>query len=114
MMATTASLKESMYNLGPISRIPAGEGRTFQIGAMAVAVFRARGGEVFATQAYCPHKRGPLGDGIVGAGKVLCPLHGYKFDLSTGQPVGNDCGALKTYPVSLTETGDIIISLGEI
>lgn len=42
---------------------------------------------------------------------MICPLHAYKFDLTTGQPIGNMCEALKTYPVSLSETGDILLSL---
>ena len=50
-----------LYNLGPLTRLPPGEGRTFRIGASAVAVFRTREGRVFATQATCPHKNGPLG-----------------------------------------------------
>jgi nitrite reductase (NADH) small subunit len=48
---------------------------------------------------------------LIGAGKVICPLHAYKFDLATGQPIGHMCEALKTYPVSLSETGDILLSL---
>lgn len=99
------------YNLGPLSRIPLGEGRTFQIGNVAVAVFHTRSGNVYATQATCPHKAGPLADGIVGSGKVICPLHTYKFDLATGEPVGHNCGSLKTHPVSLDESGDILLSL---
>jgi nitrite reductase (NADH) small subunit len=48
---------------------------------------------------------------LIGEGKVICPLHAYKFDLTTGQPIGNMCEALKTYPVSLSETDDILLSL---
>ncbi len=100
-----------LYNLGPLTRLPLGEGRTFQIGDTAVAIFRTRGGEVFATQATCPHKNGPLADGIVGDSQVICPLHAYKFKLATGEPVGNTCAALKTYPVSFSENGDILLSI---
>jgi nitrite reductase (NADH) small subunit len=99
------------YNLGPLSRIPLGEGRTYQIGDEAVAVFHTRGGNVYATQASCPHKSGPLADGIIGSGKVICPLHSYKFNLATGEPVGHSCGTLKTYPASLSESGDILLKL---
>ena len=111
IMTTRTRLHTSVYNLGPVSRLPLGEGRIFQVGHTAVAIFRTRGGEVFATQASCPHRGGPLADGLVGAGKVICPLHSYKFDLATGEPVGNACEALKTYPVSVSETGDILLSL---
>jgi nitrite reductase (NADH) small subunit len=102
-----------LYNLGPLTRIPQGEGRTFRIGDTAVAVFRTRKNGVFATQATCPHKNGPLADGIIGADQVICPLHAYKFQLTNGEPVGNTCPALKTYSVSLSESGDILLSLND-
>ena len=100
-----------IYNLGPLDRIPVGEGRTFQVEETAIAVFHTRSGKVFATQATCPHKNGPLADGLVGAGKVICPLHAYKFDLATGEAVGNSCEALKTYSVSVSEQGDLLLAL---
>lgn len=110
-MEITTRLNRTVYNLGPIERLPLGEGQEFRVGEHIVAVFHTRKGAVFATQATCPHKGGPLADGLVGAGKVICPLHAYKFDLTTGQPVGNTCEALKTYSVSLSETGNILLSL---
>jgi nitrite reductase (NADH) small subunit len=102
---------EIIYNLGPLSRIPAGEGRTFEVAGTTVAVFHTRSEQVFATQAACPHKGGPLSDGIIGAGKVICPLHSYKFDLETGVAVGNICEALKTYTVFVNEDGDIQLTI---
>ncbi|GCE03331.1 Rieske (2Fe-2S) protein [Dictyobacter aurantiacus] len=100
-----------MYNLGPLDRLPLGEGRTFQIGEAKIALFRTRSGEVFALQAGCPHKNGPLADGMTGDGKVVCPLHGYKFCLASGEPLGNTCAPLKTYNVSLGANGEILLSL---
>lgn len=98
-------------NLGSIERIPPGEGREYKVLGESIAVFRARDGRVYAVQAECPHRDGPLTDGIIGAGKVICPLHSYEFELDTGQPVGNECAALKTYPVSLSEIGEILVGL---
>ncbi|GHO84007.1 Rieske (2Fe-2S) protein [Dictyobacter formicarum] len=100
-----------IYNLGSLDRLPLGEGRTFQIEETRIALFRTRTGEVFALQATCPHKNGPLADGMIGDGKVVCPLHGYKFCLATGEPLGNTCGALKTYEVSLDANGEILLGL---
>ncbi len=102
-----------LYNLGPLTRLPPGEGRTFRIGASAVAVFRTREGRVFATQATCPHKNGPLADGIIGSDQVVCPLHAYKFQLTDGKALGNSCEALKTYPAMLSENGDILLSIDD-
>ena len=101
----------SPYNLGHIAMIPEGEGRVYEIGNLAIAIFRTKEGEVYATQALCPHREGPLVDGIIGAGKAVCPLHSFTFDLATGNPIGNDCQALVTYPVSLSDTGEILLTL---
>ena len=100
-----------VYNLGLLERIPLGEGRTFRIEDTAVAIFRTRTNEVFATQATCPHKGGPLADGIIGNGKLICPLHAYKFQLVTGEALGHTCGSLETYPVSLDEDGNVLLYL---
>jgi len=88
-------------DLGPIDLIPPGEGRTFALGALRVAVFRTRGGEVYATQASCPHRAGPLADALMGGRSIVCPLHGFKFDLATGAAVGHACGNLAVYAVSV-------------
>ena len=68
-----------------VSSIPPGEGRTFEVGALRIAVFHTRQGEVFAAQAHCPHRGGPLADGILGGRTLVCPLHSLIFDLETGQ-----------------------------
>jgi nitrite reductase (NADH) small subunit len=100
------------YDLGSIDRIPPGEGQTFIVAGREIAVFRARGSdEVHATQARCPHKAGLLADGIVGDGKVICPLHSYKFDLATGTPLGNACQSLKTYRTELTPERHVLLWL---
>lgn len=108
-MVETMQITAQAFNLGPVNRIPVGEGRAFQIGNSLVAVFRTRRGEVFATQAFCSYKPAPLADGVVGGGRVMCPLHGCEFDLATGRPIRNGCKSLKTYPVLVDETGDILV-----
>jgi nitrite reductase (NADH) small subunit len=109
MSSVTEATPELAYSLGPAEQIPMGEGRLFQINDAIIAVFRTRQGKFYATQANCPHKNGPLIDGLVGGGQIVCPLHAYKFDLATGSPVGNDCSALKTYEILVTETGEILL-----
>ncbi len=78
-------MKKRFVNIGPIDRIPLGQGISFLIDGEEIAVFRSRGGEIFAIENRCPHRQGPLSEGIIGGGKVICPLHGHKFDLATGQ-----------------------------
>ncbi len=99
------------HDLGPVDRIPPGEGRTFDLGDVRVAVFRTRAGSVHATQASCPHREGPLADGLVGDGCVVCPLHGYRFDLATGQPLGHACGSIAVHAVTITSDGRVLLSL---
>ncbi|MBV8068951.1 MAG: Rieske (2Fe-2S) protein [Acidobacteriaceae bacterium] len=101
---------EMKITLGPLSLIPPGEGRSFEIAGERIAVFRTRGGRLFATQADCPHRNGPLADGLVGGSTVICPLHGWKFDLSTGAAAPASC-TLKTYSVSLTDQEQLVLTL---
>lgn len=98
--------------LGPLASIPEGEGRTFAVGKLRLAVFRSRMGEIFATQAECPHRGGPLADGLLGGSKLICPLHALEFDLKSGQSANGECSSLKTYAARLTGTGQIVIDLG--
>jgi nitrite reductase (NADH) small subunit len=99
------------FTLGPLSQIPPGEGRNFEVAGERVAVFHTRSGGVFAVQANCPHKNGPLADGLVGGTAVICPLHGWKFELSSGEPVMGGSCRLKSYPVRVDEEQRIILTL---
>lgn len=96
--------------VGPIADIPPGEGRTFGVGAEHIAIFHTRENRIFAVQARCPHLGGPLADGLAGGTTLICPLHSWKFDLSTGEALMGRC-ALKTYPVRLDDGGQIVLTL---
>jgi nitrite reductase (NADH) small subunit len=113
-MMVTAELGRFIVNLGELAKIPCGEGRVFQVGRSSIAVFHTRTGNVFATEPSCPHKAGPLADGVIGEHKVICPLHAFVFDLSTGEPIGNNCRRLKTYPTTLNEKGEILVGVEEV
>lgn len=102
---------EREVTLGSLGLIPPGEGRNFAVGDEQVAVFHTRSGGLFATQADCPHRNGPLADGLVGEKTVICPLHAWKFDLASGNLEGRDC-KLKTYPVRVTSDGLIVLTVG--
>lgn len=98
------------HRLGPVSRIPLGEGRIFDLAGHRVAVFRLRDGGVRATDPVCPHQGGPLADGLVGGTTLVCPLHGWQFDLSTGCRIGEPPAAVATYPARV-ENGQIVLTL---
>jgi len=97
-MASGQTFSKQLVNLGAIDFIPFGEGRAYQVDDVAVTVFRQRDGKLFATQSHCPHRQGPLADGIVGAGTVICPFHGWKFDLATGRCAAENV-TIRTFPV---------------
>jgi nitrite reductase (NADH) small subunit len=96
--------------IGEVAQLPKGEGRTFDVGGLRLAVFHTRSGEIFATQAACPHLGGPLADGLVGANSVICPLHDRLYDLRTGQGPEPEC-ALDVYPTSLDADGRIWVQV---
>jgi nitrite reductase (NADH) small subunit len=97
-MAPRQLSPKRLVALGAVDFIPLGEGRAYKFEGLGVAVFRQRDGRLFATQSHCPHRQGPLADGIVGAGTVLCPFHAWKFDLETGRCAGENV-TLRTFPV---------------
>ena len=98
-----------LVSLGCISRIPVGQGRCYVVGSQEIAVFRQRDGRLFATQNRCPHRQGPLSEGLVGSGRVICPLHAHQFNLETG------CGADATECVEVYAVqeinGNIVLSM---
>ena len=94
-------------HLGSVEQISLGHGRCFMIGDHEVAIFRTRDRHLFAIENRCPHRGGPLVEGITGDHKVVCPLHGHKFDLATGQgSEAQEC--VKTFKV-WEENKNIII-----
>ena len=96
------------HRLGPVVQIPVGEGRLFDVDGWQVAVFRLRDGAVHAIDPVCPHRGGPLADGITGGTMLVCPLHGWTFDLPTGCRLGGS-EAVATYPATV-EDGHIVVS----
>lgn len=101
-----------VHKITALAQIPEGEGRTCEVGGRRIAVFRGRDGRVFATQAECPHRRGPLADGIVGAGRLVCPLHDWKFDLETGATENGAC-PIEVYAAAVDPDGMVTVELPE-
>ena len=73
-----------------------------------IALFRNGNDQVFALEDQCPHKKGPLSQGIVTADAVTCPLHGWKIRLESGEAAEPDVGCVPHYPVRI-ETGEIFV-----
>jgi len=72
-----------------------------------IAVFRTADNEIYAMDDRCPHKGGPISQGIVHGKAVACPLHNWNIDLVSGDVMGPDNGCTRTVPVSVDEQGII-------
>lgn len=90
--------------IGSLDQIPRLGARTVDTAQGQVAVFRAGDDTVFALLNRCPHKNGPLSEGIVAGYTVACPLHNWVIDLSDGQAKAPDEGCVRNFPVK-TERG---------
>ncbi len=97
------------YTVGRVDEIPPGEGRTFVVGDIQVAVFRLRNGSLHATQAACPHAGGPLADGQTDADVLVCPLHLYAYRWSDGASTGGT-SPIRVFPVRVVN-GDLVVDV---
>jgi nitrite reductase (NADH) small subunit len=84
-----------------LTEIPKLGARVVNHGALAIAVFRNADDEVFALEDRCPHKGGPLSQGIVHGRRVTCPLHGWNIELIAGCAVAPDEGCAREFPVKI-------------
>lgn len=96
--------------VGKLEDIPPLGARVVRWGEREIAVFRNSDDEVFALLNQCPHKGGPLSEGIVHGRRVTCPLHNWNIELDCGAVVSPDQGCVPSYPVKM-EDGKILLSL---
>jgi nitrite reductase (NADH) small subunit len=89
-----------------VDDVPLGEGRAVTLDGRRVALFHTRDGW-FALDHVCPHKGGPLADGLLADSSVTCPLHERRFDLRSGEALGHDCG-VAVHPVHV-EGGEVFV-----
>lgn len=76
-----------------------------------VAIFRTAQDELFALEDRCPHKGGPLSQGIVFGRRVACPLHGWTVELADGCAVAPDRGCARKFKVAIADDGTIRLEL---
>jgi len=101
-------------NVGPLAGIPLRGARRLCFGhrGQPIAVFRTGADQIFALIDECPHKKGPLSEGLISGETVTCPLHNWTIDLGTGLAQAPDIGATQPLPVRI-ENGDILVGLPE-
>lgn len=107
MMLSGSMNGAGLCRLGPTDQIPLGEGRAFAVGDEQVAVFRPRGGGLHALQAICPHRGGPLADGLIDGAHVVCPLHNHAFRLADGHCTTGE-RSVQAYQVGV-EDGEVVL-----
>jgi len=98
--------------IGPLANIPVRGSRKlcFGSGGKPIAIFRTGENKVFALVDECPHKKGPLSEGIVSGDSVTCPLHNWVIALETGLAAQPDEGRTQTVPLKVIN-GDIYVGL---
>ena len=100
-------------DIGPVDQLPALGARTLPVrGGEEIAIFHTANGEVYALVNKCPHKQGPLSQGIVHDTTVTCPLHNWRISLITGKALGDDEGCVPVIPVKI-DGGRILIGRAE-
>lgn len=97
-------------DVGAVTDIPLRGARRVPTAQGDIAIFRTGDGAVFALKDACPHKGGPLSQGMVHGRAVACPLHGWNIDLATGEPMGADHakGCAPTIPLRV-EQGRLLL-----
>ena len=96
------------YQVVALDEIPARGARVVRIGEKAVALFRTSTDTVFALLDRCPHRGGPLSQGIVHGNCVTCPLHDWVIQLDTAEARAPDEGRTERFPVRI-EAGMILV-----
>jgi nitrite reductase (NADH) small subunit len=107
------SLHGEWLDIGPVDQLPALGARTLPVrGGDEIAIFRTANEQVYALVNKCPHKQGPLSQGIVHDTTVTCPLHNWCISLITGKALGEDVGCVPVIPVKI-DGGRILIGRAE-
>jgi len=99
-----------LVRVASVGEIPVGRGKSVEVDGIPIAVFNAGSGQYQALSGACPHEGGPLADGALLGDSVVCPWHGFDFDVRTGAcDVAPDL-SVSVYPVRVAES-DILVEL---
>ncbi|MDQ6956855.1 MAG: nitrite reductase small subunit NirD [Mariprofundaceae bacterium] len=106
----SSSFDKNWLKVCELNEIPPAQARTVKAGDVVIAVFRLTDDRVKAVENRCPHKQGPLAEGIISGDDILCPLHNWRIHLNDGKVAEPDEGCVKTYPVKV-EDGAVFLAL---
>jgi nitrite reductase (NADH) small subunit len=88
---------------------PENEAREYACGDRMICIANVEG-RLRAMDNVCLHRGGPLGQGVIDEGKLVCPWHGWAFDPATGEALHNRAAKVPIYPIKI-ENGDVLIEL---
>ncbi|PHD69002.1 nitrite reductase (NAD(P)H) small subunit [Bacillus toyonensis] len=91
-----------------VEDLPFQIGKEVQIKDTSIALFRLSNGDIRAVENRCPHKNGPLAEGIISGEFIFCPLHDWKISLLTGEAQKPDDGCIQMYELEIIN-GDIYV-----
>ena len=103
-----AVVSDTWLDIGSVEDIPVRGARVVKTPHGCLAVFRVAEGEIYALDDRCPHKGGPLSNGLVHGRSVTCPLHNWVISLETGAAQGADEGRTRAHAVRV-EDGRILL-----
>ncbi|KHF39100.1 nitrite reductase small subunit NirD [Halalkalibacter okhensis] len=92
-----------------VSDLSVGIGQRVNVTGEELALFKQKDGTIRAMQNSCPHKGGPLSEGIVSGEHVFCPLHDWKISMKDGIVQAPDIGCVKTYDVEVIDEAIYVV-----
>ena len=110
-MQAAEKIDQDWIEVGALDDIPRLGARVLETDTLSIALFRTSTDQVYALRDRCPHKGGPLSQGIVYGHTVACPLHNWCVDMNKGEAIAPDEGCVPTYPVKVEDNSRVFLSL---
>jgi nitrite reductase/ring-hydroxylating ferredoxin subunit len=104
-----SGVREQKIKIATIEEVPVGGRKLVEVDGLEIALFNLDG-RYYAMNNVCPHRQGPLIRGKIDQGGVYCPMHGWRFELETGECRLHPHAKAKVYPVHL-ERGALFVDL---
>lgn len=108
------AVTQNWVPVGRLDEIPVRGARKVVWGDRTIAIFRTADNSVYAIEDACPHKKGPLSQGIVHGECVTCPLHNWVISLKSGEAQGADEGRVASFATRVDATGSVLLSVGDL
>lgn len=105
---------DSWTGIGNVNDIPVAGARVVTLPGCRIAVFRTEDNQIFALEDRCPHRGGPISQGIVHGKQVTCPLHNLVIDLTNGETDDDGCAPVCAIAARVGESGEVLLNIEDI